>query len=172
MQLFNKQAMGDNAWETIALQGKQKLTKRIAHSKEALPLDDEPEDEFSESIREQVHVLERQLVFMEFMHRLSFHPGIVPADGNCALWTVLALDGGAFAKAQWANKHHVQQMRIESCIYYCFQVFGTTFLLSSGAVLQNACSARLGNLGTARVLARGQARSMVAEHLHGCWASI
>ena len=127
LPLFNKEAMGDNAWDTIALQNKDKLKKRIQHSISALPPDDDPEDEFSESIREQVHVLERQLAFMDMMHRLSFHPGMVPADGNCALWTLLALDGGAFAKAQWSSNQHVQQLRLESCIYYRCQVFVTTF---------------------------------------------
>ena len=110
--------MGDNAWDTIAIQSKEKLKKRIKGSLAALPPEDEPEDDFSESIREQVHLLERQLEYIEIMHRLSFHPGMVPADGNCALWTLLSLDGGAFAKAQWANKQHVMQLRLESRIYF------------------------------------------------------
>ena len=87
------------------------MAKRIRTMEENLGDTDDSDDELQETYREYLLGLGRQLEFADPMMRMDFHPGMVPADGNCALWSLLALEGGPCAKAQMASKADVQKMR-------------------------------------------------------------
>jgi len=110
--LFVKASMGEAMWETVAEKSLVKMVKRVRTMEETKPdTDDDSEDELAESHREYLMSCRRQLEFVQLMMRLDFHVGIVPSDGNCALWSLLALEGGPCAKAQMSSKADVQKLR-------------------------------------------------------------
>lgn len=100
--LYPLQQVGQELWDRLAPVCASKLANKIKKCGDALPAEDESEDEFSASAREYLEQLKRQQVFTQLMHQMSFHPAPVPADGNCGLWTLLALEGGPVSRAQMA----------------------------------------------------------------------
>lgn len=114
--LFCREEMGEDLWSRVAKGSRDKLGKKIEKCLSSLPGSDESEDEFSISAKDHLRFLERQAVFTDCMFSLGFHLGIVPADGNCALWSLLALEGGPVVKAQMSRKENVLEMRKESLI--------------------------------------------------------
>ena len=46
---------------------------------------------------------------------MNLHAVEVPADGDCAIWSVLTLFGGPVVGRSLKNSSHMLQMRKESC---------------------------------------------------------
>ena len=50
-------------------------------------------------------LLQRQKLFFDVMQKIDFLPSVVPGDGNCALWSILALMGGPVQKDPESLSH-------------------------------------------------------------------
>ena len=114
MPLFSRKAMGESVWSTLAEKNLRKLEKLISRQQDSLENGEDSEDEFLESTRDHIIQLKRQLDFTGLVHRVGFHPATVPADGNCALWTLLSLEGGPVARAQMGSMQQVKELREET----------------------------------------------------------
>lgn len=113
--LFRRGEEGEELWNKISSESRNRLSKKIQQFAATVAEDDEIADEFSLSMRDHLHKLESQQEFMRLMHQLGFHPAVVPADGNCALWSVLTLQGGLVAKAQLQTMQDVSDLRQDAC---------------------------------------------------------
>ena len=98
MPLFCKTHMGAGTWTTLSHSVSRKMSKRLNQFAASLPAEDESEDEFSASAKEHLMLLQRQKLFFDVMQKIDFLPSVVPGDGNCALWSILALMGGPVQK--------------------------------------------------------------------------
>ena len=56
-------------------------------------------------------LLQRQKLFFDVMQKIDFLPSVVPGDGNCALWSILALMGGPVQKAQMSTAKDAKKLR-------------------------------------------------------------
>ena len=102
------------------------MQKRIKKTLDKL--DEDEEDElWAASVRETVTRLTSQAGFVEDMQKLDFHTHLVPGDGDCSIWTLLALEGGPLAGAQLATQKDIMHRRKESrqtdlCFVHIFPV--------------------------------------------------
>lgn len=111
--LFYKGRVGEGLWATIAEGSLQRLEKRL----EQLRVDtatQEVQDEYVFSMIEVIAKMEQQINFTRKMHEIGFHPASVPADGNCALWSLLSLEGGCVARAQLCSREQMMKMRVDA----------------------------------------------------------
>ena len=93
--VFTRQQMGA-LWDEVTVKSMQKLKKRHAAAQSRLnDLDmDDSDDEWRCSVQDQEQLLQRKLAFTDLRHSMQMHWGDVPADGNCALWSLMALEDG------------------------------------------------------------------------------
>ncbi len=118
--LFAKSSMGLGLWDMLAGGSMSKMTDRLARM---CPETDDGQsgDEFERSMRELAKTLEDQIKYTKMMNAIDLHVAPVPADGDCAIWSFLALDGGVVKRAQGASREHVARLRQDTCS--CFIVF-------------------------------------------------
>ena len=108
--LFHRKKMGEASWTTLVSEQDRRLLKRIQQAEEACA-DDCSDAEMLESAQDHLFKLQRQHEFNKVMYRMDYLPSHVPADGNCAVWSLLALEGGPVARAQLATKDDVRKAR-------------------------------------------------------------
>ena len=111
MPLFSKTHMADGTWTTLAQTCSRKIAKQLEKCAKNLPDSDESEDEFSASAKEHLLLLQRQKDFFDLMQKIDLLPAVVPGDGNCALWSILASMGGPIQKAQMSTAADIKALR-------------------------------------------------------------
>lgn len=88
-----------------------KVRKRVGSCERRLKemTQDESDDEFLESLKDQLELWKRKQGFIDSVIGLGFLPCEVPGDGNCALWTLCALLGAL------SEQPHQQRRREWHC---------------------------------------------------------
>ena len=79
-------------------------------------LDDESDEDMTDSLQDRLAMLNSKADFFQTMHTMNFHALEVPADGDCAVWSVLTLFGGPIIGRTLKTSDHMMQMRQESCL--------------------------------------------------------
>eukprot|EP00435_Cladocopium_sp_Y103_P023179 s4175_g5.t1 len=77
-------------------------------------IEDESDDDLAESLKDRLALLNSKADFFQTMHGMDLHALEVPADGDCAIWSVLTLFGGPVIGRSLKNNAHVLQLRKES----------------------------------------------------------
>ena len=79
-------------------------------------LDDESDDDLTASLNDRLALLNSKADFFQTMHNMNFHALEVPADGDCAIWSVLTLFGGPVIGRTLKKSSHMIDLRQESCL--------------------------------------------------------
>ena len=90
-----------------------KVRKRVGSCERRLKemTQDESDDEFLESLKDQLELWKRKQGFIDSVIGLGFLPCEVPGDGNCALWTLCALYAGCFIRTTTSTKEKTMALR-------------------------------------------------------------
>ena len=90
-----------------------KVRKRVGSCERRLKemTQDEADDEFLESLKDQLELWKRKQGFIDSVIGLGFLPCEVPGDGNCALWTLCALHAGCFIRTTTSTKEKTMALR-------------------------------------------------------------
>ena len=67
----------------------------------------------AKSLEQHLGRLERKRVFYNEAFKLDLMPAEVPGDGNCALWTLLAVRSGCFVQSALSTEERVAELRME-----------------------------------------------------------
>ena len=91
----------------------EKVKKRMESCRRRLKQmdQDESDEEYVESLRHQLEIWERKQEFINSVVGLGFLPCDVPGDGNCALWTLSALQAGCFIRTATSTLEKTMQLR-------------------------------------------------------------
>lgn len=90
-----------------------RLEKRIKSCKMRLREmeDDEADMPFRESAQEHLDLWKNKQEFYSSLLALDLLPADVPGDGNCALWTICALESGCFVRTKMTTSPKVNALR-------------------------------------------------------------
>jgi hypothetical protein len=112
--IWTRQQMG-SVWEDVVPQTQGKLEKRIASTFKKLELESEDSDSGGEarkaSLREQLESLLQKKKFIDLLIDMDLFPTDVPGDGNCLLWSILALQAGPVVRTFLSDKQKVIALR-------------------------------------------------------------
>ena len=113
--LFSKNQIGDD-WDEMVAQVMGRMQKRVkAAEKRVKEFEDESDTEWFESSMLRLEELRRKAACFETIVSMDMLPCDVPADGNCALWSALALQAGYVLKTQLSTQEKVNQLRHDTC---------------------------------------------------------
>ena len=113
--LYQEAVMTDQLWHIAATEKRRKLQKRIERTQQQV--EEASDEEWAESLQDNVLLLKNQEAFMSTLHSVGLHPNTVPGDGDCMLWTILALQGGPVVGCQMNDRNDVQSLREESLLF-------------------------------------------------------
>ena len=104
-----------HVWEEVVPATLKKFQKRIASTIKKLEVESEDSDSGNEarkaSLREQLDSLQQKKLFLDVLTEMDLFPSDVPGDGNCLLWSVLALQAGPVVRTFLSNKEKVLALR-------------------------------------------------------------
>lgn len=112
---FTRAQLGEEAFAMVTDAALKKVDKQLEKSWRRMCADSSSSDEWGESLKEHIQRLQQKKEFLQMMHQMSLHAGEVPADGNCALWSVLSLIDGPIVQAQSSTKGDVDKLRNDPC---------------------------------------------------------
>lgn len=116
--LFLKEEIGDGMWDLVTSSHEKKFQKRYDFLLRQIQENDDSDEEFVRSLYDHFQPLENQKAFVNAMKTLSLRSVLVPGDGNCALWTILALEVGPVAGNQVGTMQEVMELRKDACVVY------------------------------------------------------
>ena len=73
--------------------------------------EDEADEPFRESAQQHLDLWKNKQEFYSSLLALDLLPADVPGDGNCALWTVCALESGCFLQTKMSTSIRVMGLR-------------------------------------------------------------
>ena len=102
-------------WDQYTQDSLRKVQKSKARAEKRLDAgkDDSSDEEMQESLRNHLGFLELKEVFLTTLHSMDLHLQEVPADDNCAIWSVLRLLAGPQMPMAMQNEHKMMAMREE-----------------------------------------------------------
>lgn len=110
-------------WEQFTEKLRKRCERRLRAAQSSR--DEESDEELHPSLDLSIRTLRCKKQFFEGILAMDLMPAEVPGDGSCALWSILALEGGCFAQAMMSNKEHVQKLRKDSS--FCSGAYITGF---------------------------------------------
>ena len=117
---------GESFWTDRTTGAANKISKGLTKAMKRLEDEgDSDDDAWAATLKEHLELLEQKRVFLETLHKMGMHPEEVPADGNCALWSLLVLQGGPEMRDFTKNESHVEAMRKASSL----EVHDSSFLI-------------------------------------------
>ena len=100
-------------WDPMVSKLLKKLDDAIARTQEHLKEMQFVDVMMAQSLHQHVARLEKRKVFYDEAIKLELLPAEVPGDGNCALWTMLAVQAGCFVQSTLSTEERVQELRME-----------------------------------------------------------
>ena len=108
---YTRLQLGDSEFDSRADISIKKVARSLQKAQKRLLEAEESDDEIAASMETHVHYLLNKQEFLQTMIRGDVLPIEVPADGNCACWTVLHQKAGPNIGLNLATKEKVKDLR-------------------------------------------------------------
>lgn len=111
---FPQQGMHPDAWNFVTSEARNRLDKGIVR---ALKREEEAssDEEWYQSLCDHTQTLKAKAEFFRRLHAAGVNPVDVPSDGDCALWTILALEHGPMVRGEKSQHEQVKRLREDAC---------------------------------------------------------
>ena len=95
------------------LPGQDRLSRRISSCENRMKKmqEEESDTEFAESVKIHLESWVNKKAFFEVLISMGLLPADVPADGNCALWSLCALEAGCFTQTKLCTAERIRGVR-------------------------------------------------------------